>query len=54
MKVFIGYLCYYDGCNVWQHVNAVFDDEAKALVWKEDFISEDPDEYRTYEEWKVE
>ena len=53
MNVYIGYLCYDNGCDVFRHVEQVFDDEAKALVWSEDFKSEDPSEYRTYEEWEV-
>ena len=53
-KVFVGYECYYDGCNVWRNVMRVFDDEVKALVWKEEFVSEDPNEWREYKEMEIE
>ncbi len=53
MKVYIGYECYYDLCNEWKSVYKVFDDEVKALIWKEEGkVTEF--EYRTYEEMEVE
>ncbi len=54
MKVYLGYECHYNGCDVFESVVKVFDDEIKALVWKDDFISEDPDEWRKYTEFEVE
>ena len=54
MKVFLGYECYYNGCDVWREVVRVFDDEAKALIWKEEFASEDPNEWREYKRMDLE
>ncbi len=54
MKVYVGYLCYDNGCDLFRHVEKVFDDEVKALVWREDFVSEDPNEWRSYEEMELE
>jgi hypothetical protein len=54
MKVYLAYECYYDGCNVWHHAVRAFDDEVKALVWKEEFASEDPNEWREYKEMELE
>lgn len=53
-KVYLGYECYYNGCDVWRTVVRVFDDEVKALVWKEEFVSEDPNEWREYKEMEIE
>lgn len=53
MKVYLGKECYYDYCNVWETVEKVFDDEVKALVWKEEFKSTET-EWRSYEEMEVE
>jgi hypothetical protein len=53
MKVWIGYECDYDYANTWRNAVKVFDDEAKALVWKEDFKNTDL-EWRSYEEFEVE
>lgn len=53
MKVYIGYECNYDYCTTWREVVKVFDDEVKALVWKEEFIETDL-EWRIYEEMEVE
>ena len=53
MKVYLGCECYYDYCNTWETVVKVFDDETKALVWKEEFKSTDT-EWRTYNEMEVE
>lgn len=52
-KVWLGYECYYDYCEVWKHVVKVFDDEVKALVWKDEFKSTEQ-EWRDYEEYEVE
>lgn len=54
MKVYLGYECYNDHCNIWRTVARVFDDEVKALVWKEEFASEDPDEWREIQEREIE
>jgi hypothetical protein len=53
MKVYLGFECYYDYCNVWRKVVKVFDDEVKALVWKEEFQSTKED-WREYDEMEVE
>jgi hypothetical protein len=53
MKVWIGYECHYDYCDVWKGAVKVFDDEVKALIWKEDFVETDV-EWRQYEEFEVE
>ena len=53
MKVYIGYQCYYDGCDVFRSVKKVFDDEVKALCWEEEFESSDY-EWREYVEMEVE
>lgn len=54
MKVYVGYDCYDNHCDIWKLPVKVFDDEAKAMVWRDDFKSEDPDEFREYEEFEVE
>ena len=59
MKVYLAKECYHDcGANSWETVVKVFDDEAKALVWKEDFKDVVYDditlEWREYEEMEVE
>ena len=54
MKVYIGYECYDDRCNVWRRVVKVFDDEVKALVWKEEEREHADDEWREYDEMEME
>ena len=54
MKVYLGKECYYDGCNTWRIVVKVFDDEVKALVWKEEYFTTYSDEWREYEEMETE
>jgi hypothetical protein len=53
VKVYLGFECHYNGCDVFESVERVFDDETKALVWKEEF---EPDEWewRKYTEFEVE
>ena len=53
MKIYLAKERCYDGANYWEHVVKVFDDEAKALVWKEEFEATDYD-WREYEEMEVE
>jgi hypothetical protein len=53
MKVYLGYECYYNYCDVFESVVKVFDDEVKALIWKEEFIATET-EWRTYREIEVE
>lgn len=53
MKVWIGYECYYNFCDEWKSVAKVFDNEVKALVWKDEFKPTET-EWRTYEEVEVE
>ena len=53
MKVWIGYQCYFNYCDEFKSAVKVFDDEVKALIWKEEF--EDTEfEYRNYQEMDVE
>lgn len=52
--IFICYEYYFDGCNEWKQVSKVFDDEAKALVWKEDGDTTSNVEWRDYTEMEVE
>jgi hypothetical protein len=55
MKVYLGYQCYYNGCDEFANVVKVFDCEVKALVWVEEFVPNDPEsESRRYEERVVE
>jgi hypothetical protein len=53
MKVDLDKECYYDGGANTETVVKVFDDEVKALVWKEEFDATDYD-WRAYEEMEVE
>lgn len=53
MKVYVGYECYYDYCNVWKEVAKIFDDEVKALVWQEEFLATET-QWREYREVTVE
>ena len=53
MQVWIGYECYYNYCDEFRHAAKVFDDEVKALIWKEEVVDTET-EYRTYEQFKVE
>ena len=53
MKVYIGYECYYNYCDVFNTVVRVFDDEVKALVWKEE-VEPTEQEWREYEEMELE
>lgn len=51
--VFIGYECYYNFCDVFRNVEKVFDDEVKALIWKEE-IKPTEREWREYESKELE
>ena len=53
MKVYLGYDCHYNGCDTFESVVKVFDDEVKALIWKEDFKATET-EWRSYEAFEVE
>ena len=54
MKVYLAKQCYDDGeGNDCETVVKVFDDEAKALVWKEEFEANRYN-WREYEEMEVE
>jgi len=53
MKVYIGYECYYNWCDVFKTAIKAFDDEVKALVWKDEFTSTDQ-EWREYEAMDLE
>jgi len=53
MKVWIGYECDYDYANTYRIAVKVFDDEVKALIWKEDFKNT-KFEWRSYEQFEVE
>jgi hypothetical protein len=58
MKVWIGYEYSYDFCECRKTVAKVFDDEVKALLWKEDetFTKQNNQDFdwRDYEEYDVE
>lgn len=55
MKVWLGYECYDNGCDIWKTVVKVFDDEVKALGWKEELVLGDAyTEWREYSEMGVE
>jgi hypothetical protein len=53
MKVYIGYQCNYNYCDVFKDVAKVFDDEVKALVWRDEFKETDTD-FREYTEMELE
>jgi hypothetical protein len=53
MKVYIGYECYYNFCDVFMTAVKVFDCEVKALIWVEEVPHTEQD-FRTYEEMEVE
>ena len=53
MKVYLGKQCYNNYCEVFKTVVKVFDDEVKALIWKEDFV-ETETESREYEAMELE
>lgn len=53
MKVYLGKQCYNNYCDVLETVVKVFDDETKALVWKEDFVETETD-WRRYEAMELE
>ena len=53
MKVYIGYECYNNYADILKTVVKVFDDEVKALVWKEEFV-ETETEFREYTVMTVE
>lgn len=63
MKIWVGYYCEYNLCDMWKTVEKVFDDEVKALLWSEDKEFEANAqkwsdgtvmEWREYEEFEVE
>lgn len=62
MKVYLGYYCHNDLCDVFRKVEKVFDDEVKALLWKDDVefnknvdtFNDEPMEWREYVEIEVE
>ena len=51
--VFICYNCWYDYCDVFKDVEKVFDDEVKALVWKEE-VKPTEMHWRDYESKELE
>lgn len=53
MKVYLGYECHYNGCDIFESVAKVFDDESKALMWAEEFEYTEW-EWRKYKEFEVE
>ena len=53
MKVWIGYHHYFNGVDEWSSVVKVFDDELKALIWTEEFISTETNS-RNYKQFEVE
>ena len=53
MKVYLGIEVFYNGCDQRETVSKVFDDEAKALVWRDDFKNT-VEQWREYREVDVE
>lgn len=53
MKVYIGFECHYNLCDVFTTAVKVFDDEVKALIWKDEGPNNDR-EWREYIEFDVE
>jgi hypothetical protein len=57
MQVWIGYECYFNGCDEWRSAVKVFDDEVKAFVWKEEVEPYEfcgSDYWRDYQVFEVE
>ena len=52
-QVWIGYQCDCVGCDVFRSAVKVFDDEVKALTWKEEFVDTETD-WRDIVEFEVE
>ena len=53
MIVYLGIYHSYNGCDSWETVQRVFDDEVKALVWVDEF-QETEWESRKYQKVEVE
>lgn len=53
MKVWIGFEVYYNYCDEFKSVAKVFDDEIKALIWKEEMKPTET-EWRNIAEMDVE
>ena len=53
MKVYLGIEVFYNGCDQFETVAKVFDDEIKAIVWKDEFKNT-VQEWREYKEVNVE
>jgi len=53
MKVYLGIEVFYNGCDQFETVTKVFDNEAKALLWRDEFKS-NVQEWREYKEVNVE
>ncbi len=53
MKVYLGYECSYNYCDIFESVVKVFDDEVKALVWVDEFTTTETN-WRSYVEMEVE
>ena len=53
MKVYLGIEVFYNGCDQHETVVKVFDSEAKALVWRDEFTS-NVQEWCEYREMEVE
>jgi hypothetical protein len=52
MKVYIGKVCCFDGCDTWVSTVKVFACWATARDWVEECESDDLDEYREYREYE--
>lgn len=53
MKVYVCYECYYDYCDEFETAVKIFDDEVKAIIWKEEIVHTET-EWRRYSEMAVE
>lgn len=45
--VYIGYMCYYDYCEIWKSVECVFEKEVDAMKWVENLQPSETD-WREY------
>ena len=54
MIVYACFEFYFDGCNEYRILDRIFDSEEKAIIWKAEPFTSDPDRWREYMEFSVE
>ena len=54
MIVYACFEFYFDGCNEYRILDRIFDSEEKAIVWKEEPFTGDPDRWHEYMVFSVE